>query len=127
MLFHVKMTVNLPLDMEPTHAAQLKADEKALAQNLMREGKWRHLWRIAGHYANYSVFDVESVEALTNAMLSEDARFRRAEGRTGLAAFDVESVEALHDTLLQLPLFPYMDIEVAPICRHPSSVHADDR
>lgn len=96
MLFHVKMTVNLPLDMDPATAAKLKADEKALAQNLMREGKWRHLWRIAGHYANYSVFDVESVEAL-------------------------------HDTLMQLPLFPYMAIEVAPICRHPSSVHADDR
>ena len=96
MLFHVKMTVNLPVDMNQEKAAQLKADEKALAQRLQREGVWRHLWRIAGHYANYSVFDVESVEEL-------------------------------HDTLLQLPLFPYMAIEVAPICRHPSSVHADDR
>ncbi|WP_232527689.1 muconolactone Delta-isomerase family protein, partial [Pseudomonas bubulae] len=28
MLFHVKMTVNLPLDMDPTKAAKLKADEK---------------------------------------------------------------------------------------------------
>ena len=77
-------------------AAQLKADEKELAQRLQREGKWRHLWRIAGHYANYSVFDVASVEAL-------------------------------HDTLMQLPLFPYMDIEVDGLCRHPSSIHADDR
>jgi len=96
MLFHVKMTVNLPPDMDPAHATQIKADEKALAQRLMHEGKWRHLWRIAGHYANYSVFDLDSVEAL-------------------------------HDTLMQLPLFPYMDIEVTPLCRHPSSVHADDR
>ena len=32
MLFHVKMTVNLPVDMNPERAAQLKADEKALAQ-----------------------------------------------------------------------------------------------
>ncbi|MFJ3077208.1 muconolactone Delta-isomerase family protein, partial [Pseudomonas sp. NPDC087029] len=56
----------------------------------------RHLWRIAGHYANYSVFDLPSVEAL-------------------------------HDTLMQLPLFPYMDIEVDGLCRHPSSIHADDR
>ena len=52
--------------------------------------------RIAGHYANYSVFDVASVEEL-------------------------------HDTLMQLPLFPYMDIEVDGLCRHPSSIHADDR
>jgi len=96
MLFHVKMTVNLPLDMNPEKAAQLKADEKALAQRLQREGVWRHLWRIAGHYANYSVFDVQSVEAL-------------------------------HDTLMQLPLFPYMDIEIDGLCRHPSSIHDDDR
>ncbi|UYP29493.1 muconolactone Delta-isomerase [Pseudomonas sp. Z8(2022)] len=96
MLFHVKMTVNLPVDMNPEKAAQLKADEKALAQRLQREGVWRHLWRIAGHYANYSVFDVPSVEAL-------------------------------HDALMQLPLFPYMDIEIDGLCRHPSSIHDDDR
>ncbi|EGB95540.1 MULTISPECIES: muconolactone Delta-isomerase [Pseudomonas] len=96
MLFHVKMTVKLPVDMNPATAAQLKADEKALAQRLQREGTWRHLWRIAGHYANYSVFDVPSVETL-------------------------------HDTLMQLPLFPYMDIEIDGLCRHPSSVHSDDR
>jgi muconolactone D-isomerase len=90
------MTVKLPGDMPPAEAAKLKADEKELAQGLMREGKWRHLWRIAGHYANYSVFDVESVEAL-------------------------------HNTLMQLPLFPYMEIEVAPLCRHPSSIREDDR
>ena len=96
MLFHVKMIVKLPVDMDPAKAATLKADEKELAQRLMREGTWRHLWRIAGHYANYSVFDVPSVEAL-------------------------------HDTLMQLPLFPYMEIEVDGLCRHPSSIHADDR
>lgn len=96
MLFHVKMTVKLPVDMDPAQAAKLKADEKELAQRLQREGKWRHLWRIAGHYANYSVFDLTSVEEL-------------------------------HDTLMQLPLFPYMEIEVNGLCRHPSSIHQDDR
>lgn len=96
MLFHVKMTVKLPLDMDPAQAARLKADEKALAQRLQHEGIWRHLWRIAGHYANYSVFDLPSVEAR-------------------------------HDTLMQLPLFPYMDIEIDGLCRHPSSIHSDDR
>ena len=28
MLFHVKMTVKLPVDMDPAKAAQLKADER---------------------------------------------------------------------------------------------------
>jgi muconolactone D-isomerase len=96
MLFHVKMTVKLPLDMDPAKAARIKADEKELAQRLMREGKWRHLWRIAGQYANYSVFDLDSVQEL-------------------------------HDTLLQLPLFPYMEIEIDALCRHPSSIREDDR
>ncbi|WP_434694833.1 muconolactone Delta-isomerase [Pseudomonas sp. Z1-14] len=96
MLFHVKMTVKLPVDMDPAKAAELKAAEKELAQSLQRNGTWRHLWRIAGQYANYSVFDVPSVEAL-------------------------------HDTLIQLPLFPYMDIEVDGLCRHPSSIQNGDR
>ena len=35
MLFHVKMIVRLPPDMDPARAGKLKADEKALAQRLM--------------------------------------------------------------------------------------------
>ena len=34
MLFHVKMTVNLPLDMPAERAASLTAEEKARAQRL---------------------------------------------------------------------------------------------
>jgi muconolactone D-isomerase len=96
MLFHVEMTVRLPHDMAPEQAAELKAREKEIAQGLQRSGVWRHLWRIAGRYANVSVFDVAD-----NA--------------------------ALHETLMTLPLFPYMDIEVRPLCRHASSIHEDDR
>jgi muconolactone D-isomerase len=96
MLFHVRMNVNLPASMPVDEAAKLKADEKALAQRLQDEGKWRHLWRIAGQYANVSIFDVGSVDEL-------------------------------HALLTSLPLFPYMQIEVMPLCRHPSSVRSDDR
>lgn len=96
MLFHVRMTVKLPVDMPAEQAARLKADEKELAQRLQREGTWRHLWRIAGLYANVSVFDVPDAQTL-------------------------------HDTLMQLPLYPYMEIEVTALCRHPSSIHDDDR
>jgi muconolactone D-isomerase len=60
MLFHVEMTVDLPPDMDEQRAAKLKADEKAMSQQLQRDGVWRHLWRIAGRYANISVFDVDS-------------------------------------------------------------------
>jgi len=96
MLFHVRMNVNLPQAMPPDEAARLKQDEKALAQRLQDQGKWRHLWRIAGQYANVSIFDVDSSDEL-------------------------------HTLLTSLPLFPYMQIEVTALCRHPSSIRADDR
>jgi muconolactone D-isomerase len=96
MLFHVQMDVRLPHGMPEEEASRLKRDEKARAQALQREGKWRHLWRIAGRYANVSIFDVSGPQEL-------------------------------HDILSSLPLFPFMEIAVTPLCRHPSSVHEDDR
>ncbi|MCA7958149.1 muconolactone Delta-isomerase [Burkholderia multivorans] len=58
MLFHVRMDVNLPADMPAGVADEIKAREKAYSQTLQRSGKWRHIWRVAGEYANYSIFDV---------------------------------------------------------------------
>jgi muconolactone delta-isomerase len=60
MLFDVRMDVSIPRDLDATAAEKLLADEKAQAQELQRAGTWRHLWRIVGHYANISVFDVET-------------------------------------------------------------------
>ena len=57
MLFHVRMDVHLPSEMGPAQAERLKATEKAYSHELQRAGKWRHIWRIAGEYANYSIFD----------------------------------------------------------------------
>ncbi|MBC3886239.1 muconolactone Delta-isomerase [Undibacterium griseum] len=96
MLFHVRMDVRLPADMPEHQAAELKKTEKEMAQSLQQNGKWRHLWRIAGQYANISIFDVGSIDEL-------------------------------HTTISALPLFPYMQIEVMPLCRHPSSIRTDDR
>lgn len=96
MLFHVTMAVNLPAEMASEQSSKLKNDEKARFQQLQRDGRWRHIWRVAGQYANVSIFDVRD-----NA--------------------------ELHELLLSLPLFPYMRIAVTPLCRHPSSLHEDDR
>jgi muconolactone D-isomerase len=60
MLYHVRMDVNLPHDMSADVAGEIKAREKVYSQALQKSGKWRHIWRLAGEYANYSVFDVES-------------------------------------------------------------------
>lgn len=64
MLFHVRMDVNIPVDMPKATADEIKAREKAYSQELQQSGKWRHIWRIAGEYANYSIFDVESNQEL---------------------------------------------------------------
>ncbi len=64
MLYHVQMEVRVPHDVDPALFDRLKAEEKARAEALQREGKWRHLWRVAGQYANISVFDVASHDEL---------------------------------------------------------------
>ncbi|MFN3736289.1 muconolactone Delta-isomerase [Hydrogenophaga sp.] len=70
MLYLVRMDVNIPNDMPAEQANEIKAREKAYAQDLQRDGRWRHLWRVVGEYANYSVFDVASNDEL-HTLLSQ--------------------------------------------------------
>ena len=60
MLFHVRMDVAVPHDLDPAERAELLSTEKARALDHQRSGKWVHLWRVVGQYSNVSVFDVES-------------------------------------------------------------------
>ncbi|QYJ03078.1 muconolactone Delta-isomerase [Nocardioides panacisoli] len=64
MLFHARMDVRIPHDLPAEERADIVAREKAYAQQLQREGKWPHLWRVVGEYANVSILDVESNEEL---------------------------------------------------------------
>lgn len=64
MLFHVRMDVSLPYDLDPATRERLLADEKDRAQDLQRRGIWLHLWRVVGQYSNISVFDTESPDQL---------------------------------------------------------------
>ena len=91
MLFLAEMEVALPHEMPESERADLLARETAYAQELQRDGRWRHLWRVVGRYANVSVFDVGSPDEL-------------------------------HDLLSALPLFPYMQIRVTALARHPSAI-----
>jgi len=70
MLFHVRMDVDLPHDLDKQAADKLRAEEKARAQELQRAGTWRHLWRIVGQYANISIFDVETPAQLHQILTS---------------------------------------------------------
>jgi muconolactone D-isomerase len=90
-LFAVTMDVSLPSDLDPGVRADTLAREKAYSQDLQRQGKWPHIWRIVGQYANLSIFDVADSEEL-------------------------------HEILWNLPLFPYMTIQVTPLTRHPSDI-----
>lgn len=58
MLFAVQMNVDLPPDLPPDDRSALLAREKAYSQQLQKSGKWPHIWRIAGQYANLSILDV---------------------------------------------------------------------
>jgi muconolactone D-isomerase len=91
MLYLVRMDVNIPLDMPKERADAIKAEEREYSQQLQRDGRWAHLWRVVGEYSNYSVFEVADNDEL--------------------------------QTLLSgLPLFPFMDIKVTPLAKHPSAV-----
>ncbi|MCQ4122583.1 muconolactone Delta-isomerase [Rhodococcus tibetensis] len=90
-LFHVRMDVAIPRDLDPTVRDETIAKEKAYSQELQRSGKWPEIWRIVGKYSNISIFDVESADEL-------------------------------HEILWNLPLFPYMDIEITALTRHGSDI-----
>ncbi|BBX19134.1 muconolactone delta-isomerase [Mycolicibacterium duvalii] len=64
MYFHVRMDVAIPPELDPRQRDELVAREKKYSQELQRAGKWPHIWRIVGEYANFSVFDVESTDEL---------------------------------------------------------------
>lgn len=64
MLYLVKMDVDIPSHLSPADVATAKATEKARAQELQRDGRWVHLWRVVGRYSNYSVFNVDSNDEL---------------------------------------------------------------
>lgn len=94
MLFHVRMDVALPRDLDPDQRDAMLATEKARCLELQRKGSWVHIWRVVGHYSNISVFDVESADGL-------------------------------HQILWNLPLFPFMTVEVTPLTEHPSALSAN--
>jgi muconolactone D-isomerase len=63
-LYHVRMDVHLPHDLDPQTRADIVAREKDYCQKLQRAGKWPHIWRIVGKYSNFSIFDVDSNDEL---------------------------------------------------------------
>lgn len=52
--------------------------------------------------------------------------WRVAGSYSNVSIFDVSDAAHLHELISALPLFPYMDIQVTALCRHPSSIREDD-
>jgi muconolactone D-isomerase len=81
--------------------------------------------------------DAASVDALKAAEMTRAQELQRtgkwrhlwrvAGEYRNISIFDVDSNAELHDILASLPLFPFMAAHVTALCRHPSSVHEDDR
>ncbi|MDP9442067.1 MAG: muconolactone Delta-isomerase family protein [Actinomycetota bacterium] len=94
MLFHVRMDVAIPRDLDPDVRTRLVTTEKARALELQRKGTWVHLWRVVGQYSNISVFDVDSSDELPAIVWN-------------------------------LPLFPFMTIQVTSLTEHPSALSAN--
>lgn len=91
MFFHLYLDVKLPPDMPEAEASALKAREVETVQRYQREGKWPHMWRVAGRYANISI--VECADA-----------------------------DELHAMVSALPLFPWLEVTVTPLARHPAKI-----
>jgi muconolactone D-isomerase len=77
---------------------------------------------------------VENLKALEKARAAELQKtgewrhlWRVVGAYRNVSIFDVEDGAKLHEILSGLPLFPFMEISVTPLCRHPSSIHSDDR
>jgi muconolactone D-isomerase len=92
MLNLVRMDVTTPTELPQTDVDAAQAQEKAVAQDLQRDGRWPHmLWRAVGKYSNFSVFDDDSNDELHNIRQS-------------------------------LALHKFMQIQVTPLAQHPSAI-----
>lgn len=70
--------------------------------------------------------DIKAREKAYSQELQRDGRWQsiwRVVGEyANYSIFDVSSNDELHDLLQGLPLFPYMQIDVTPLARHPSAI-----
>ena len=91
MLFQVQIAIRIPQGVDKTEVEKLSAAEIEQVKQLQRDGRWLHIWRVAGKWANTSILDLHGPEEL-------------------------------HQIISSLPLFPYMEVDVIPLSRHPAAL-----
>jgi muconolactone D-isomerase len=70
MLFMAKIVVRLPGDWPKEKLLEINKNETARSMQFVKEGKLRRIFRIVGQRANFSIWDVESPEALHATLTS---------------------------------------------------------
>ena len=60
MIFCASITVTIPPGTDTELVERLSAKEAGRAAELEQQGKWLHVWRVVGKWANVSIFDVDS-------------------------------------------------------------------
>ena len=74
--------------------------------------------------------ELKRVEKERSQTLQREGKWRhlwRISGQySNVSIFDVADTQELHDLLSTLPLFPFMEISVTPLNRHPSSIRDND-
>jgi len=74
--------------------------------------------------------ELKRVEKERAAQLQQAGTWRhlwRIAGQySNISVFDVKDTDELHTLLSTLPLYPFMQMEVSALVRHPSSVHDGD-
>ena len=70
MLFQVAMTIRIPHNSDQAKIKQLSVQETEMARKLQHDGRWRHIWRVAGKWANISIFDVADAAELHEILTS---------------------------------------------------------
>lgn len=72
------------------------------------------------------VEEIKAKEKAYSQELQRDGRWQsiwRVVGEyANYSVFNVDSNDELHQLLQGLPLFPYMDIHVTPLAKHPSAI-----
>jgi len=72
------------------------------------------------------VEEIKAKEKAYSQELQRDGRWQsiwRVVGEyANYSIFNVDSNDELHQLLQGLPLFPYMDIHVTPLAKHPSAI-----
>ena len=74
--------------------------------------------------------ELKRVEKERSQTLQREGKWRhlwRMSGQySNISIFDVADTQELHDLVSTLPLFPFMEISITPLNRHPSSIRDDD-